>query len=480
MTMQSSPGMHVHAAVLAVLAGATVVAAGTGNVSCLPQEEHALVNLRHLDHLTEVVSLSGREVSIVHIYANYPDYTWVDAEESGPEGIACVDDAARAAVLCLRDFELNGQTRSLDRARGYLEFVLAMQAEDGQFYNFILGDHTINRDGQTSVKSFGWWAARGLWCLAHGYRVFRDRDAALAERLDAAVRRALPHVHALVKRYGSEEVEGGFRVPQWLLYRSAADATSELLLGLAEYYRAKPSEELAEVMRKLADGLMVMQDGHAGEFPYGLHRSWRTLWHMWGNGQTQALATVGHLLGDSTMVHSAKREADGWYVRLLCEGFLKEMDVRNPGSRKHYEQIAYGARPVAVGCVRLYEATGKREYLRFAGLAASWLLGNNEAGIALYDSITGRCYDGLNSPSAPNRNSGAESTIEALLALVELGRYPEALPYLRFRRVSSHATPSGLHAVFENRDGRRLTLRLEPAKEPVLSEDSGGGQPHDD
>ena len=35
----------------------------------------------------------------------------------------------------------------------------------------------------------------------------------------------------------------------------------------------------------------------------------------------------------------------------------------------------------------------------------------------MYDPATGRCYDGINSPVDINRNSGAESTIEALLAL---------------------------------------------------------------
>jgi hypothetical protein len=233
------------------------------------QEKGALVNFRHLEHLTESIDLGGRRVSIVHIYANFPDYAWVDAKESGPEGIACVDDAARAAVLYLRHYELNGG--SLEAARGLLDFVLAMQSDDGEFYNFILADHSINREGRTSYRSFGWWAARGVWSLALGCRLFREADPAYAARLQGAVERSLPHVQKLLKTYGVTEKEGGFTKPTWLLYGSGADATSELMLGLVEYYKAKPSEELREAITRFASGFVMMQEGGV-EFPYGLHR----------------------------------------------------------------------------------------------------------------------------------------------------------------------------------------------------------------
>jgi len=37
-----------------------------------------LLNLSHLRHLTEEVVLDNIPVNIVHIYAEYPDYDWVD------------------------------------------------------------------------------------------------------------------------------------------------------------------------------------------------------------------------------------------------------------------------------------------------------------------------------------------------------------------------------------------------------------------
>ena len=427
-----------------------------------PRESPA-INFGHLDHLMESVVLEGDTVSIVHIYANYPGYHWVAAEESGPEGIACVDDAARAAVLFLRSYALQGDMASLERARGLLAFVMHMQAPDGEFYNFIRTDHTINTSGKTSFKSFGWWAARGLWAMAMGGIAFKDRDPLFSRRLLGRVSLMMPLVGASLKEYGNTRTVSGYTIPRWLLYESGADVTSELLLGLLEYQKVRGDDSLSSVIAKLAQGLVVMQDGEGNRPPYGLHRSWETLWHMWGNGQTQALSAAGMMLHDTTMIASAVREARGWYGRLLMDGFLKEYDLAGSAPATRYEQIAYGVRPMAVGLVRLYEATGDRDYLYMAGLAASWLTGNNSLGRAMYDPATGRCYDGIRDSLTVNLNSGAESTIEALYTLVEVGRYPEARRFLACRKVGAGSTGRFSYALFRGGPDTELTLTRELA-----------------
>lgn len=425
------------------------------SVSCT---EGTLLNYSHLDHLTERIFFGGDTVSIVHVYANYPDYEWVDAKESGPEGIACVDDAARAAVLYLRDFELRGDQTSLAKATYLLKFVTKMQAEDGQFYNFIFADHSINLDGKTSYKSFGWWAARGVWAMATGYRVMKDVDPVFAAALKSGVERALPYVKKLLETYGDTKIIGSYRIPRWLLYESGADVVSELMLGLSEYYADTHDEQVKGFIEQLAAGVMLMQDGDMATFPYGLHRSWETMWHMWGNGQTQALSTAGALLKDSRMIQSAEREAKGFYSRLLIDGFLKEMDVAKSEHKIEYEQIAYAVRPMAVGLIRLYEATGNEDYLKMAGLAAAWLFGNNVLRKPMYDPVTGRCFDGILDSTRVNKNSGAESTIEALMTLLEVERYPSARRFLEFRKVSHASTPRYLYAIFRNDSGEEATL----------------------
>ena len=44
----------------------------------------------------------------------------------------------------------------------------------------------------------------------------------------------------------------------------------------------------------------------------------------------------------------------------------------------------------------------------------------------MYFPQTGICYDGINSKDEINKNSGAESTIEALLSLLDINENPRA------------------------------------------------------
>jgi len=426
-----------------------------------------IVNVSHLDHLIETIVMDGDSVAVVHIYANYPTYAWVDAKESGPEGIACVDDAARAAVVLLRHYELSNDAESLRKARLLLRFVMKMQADDGQFYNFIFADHSINRTGTTSFKSFGWWASRAVWSLSSAYRLLKTSDPAFAERCRRSVERTFPSIDSVLARYGKSTKKDGYRLPEWLLYKSGADVSSELVLGLVEYARANNSARVRTYIRKFSKGLVLMQDGDVSTYPYGVHRSWETQWHAWGNGQTQALASSGPLLKRPAFVRSAEREAEGFFTRLLIHGWMKEMDVATPGKTIAYEQIAYGVRPMAVGLLRLYDATKNERYLKMAGLSASWLFGNNTLRQTMYDTATGRCFDGITNASTLNRNSGAESTIEALYTITELERYPAARQYLSYVRTDAFTRGTREAGVFTDEKGNAVVLVIDTAKKAV-------------
>jgi hypothetical protein len=250
-------------------------------------------------------------------------------------------------------------------------------------------------------------------------------------------------------------------VPRWLPYESGADVTSELLLGLIDFYAAAPDTNLKSMIEKLAGGIMMMQSGTPRETPFGLHRSWETRWHMWGNSQTQALAAAGKVLANDVFVASAEREAGGFYPRLLINGFLKEWNLGSAEPPSRYEQIAYAVRPMAVGLIRLYEATGKKEYLSMAGLAGSWLFGNNVLQQPIYDPATGRGFDGIRDSITINKNSGAESTIEALYTLVEIEQYPVAHRFLSYRKIFSGKRGEYHSALFQNGRGEEITLRID-------------------
>jgi len=395
-----------------------------------PKANLAWVNLAHLNHLYEEIEIAGQDMAIIHIYSEYPDYGWVDANQ---EGIACVDDVARAAVVYLRHFELTGDVASLGRARKLLAFCCFMQADDGQFYNFIRADRSINSEGKTSLKSFGWWAARGLWALGEGYRVFLERDTHYAHILENHIRRSFAMIDTLLANYPQVDVADGFLAPRWLLYNSAADATSELMLGLSAYAEASGDTTVRGYLRKFGEGLLHMQLSR-DDLPPGVHLSWGSVWHAWGNSQTQALARTGRLLHDASFLESAKLEAAQFYPYWVRENFPREMrfmrTTRNGNvsieQTLQFDQIAYGMRPPIVGAILLHAITGDEVFAGMAAEIGAWFFGKNPLGTAMYDPATGRCFDGILSETDLNRNAGAESTIEALYAILEIEADPAA------------------------------------------------------
>jgi hypothetical protein len=208
-------------------------------------------------------------------------------------------------------------------------------------------------------------------------------------------------------------------VPAWLVAQ-AADVSSIAVLGLLEYDTATGGADppTRELLSRLCEGLAAFQFGDSRNYPWGLHPDSTTStasWHAWGSSQVFALARAGKQLGKPEWVESARREADFFYGRLLAGDMVSEWGVLPFG----YPQIAYGVDSITQGLLALHDATGDDKYARMAGLAAGWFYGNNSAGFAMYDPATGRGYDGLLGPSEfrVNRNSGAESTIEALMCL---------------------------------------------------------------
>lgn len=391
--------------------------------------ELRLTNLAHLNHLYEEVTIDRQPMAIIHIYSEYPDYKWVDDSD---EGIACVDDAARAAVVYLRHFEVTGDTASFRRGRRLIDFCRYLQAEDGQFYNFIFADHSINREGQTSFKSLGWWAARGVWAMGEGYRIFRDRDPAYARLLQQQVQKTFVHLDTLLQRHAAIGEINGFNVPRWLLYNSAGDATSELVLGLAAYYRATSDPQVKAYLEKFGAAFVAMQLGDENNFPFGAMLSWQNIWHGWANGQTQALATIAKLIQREDFLAAAKREAEYFFPYLQKENFPREMQFARDGEQIHaakterYAQIAYALRPMIVGALRLAESTNDQHFAELAADLAQWFFGKNAAQAQMYDPKTGRGFDGILSEKEINRNAGAESTIEALYSILEVEANPVA------------------------------------------------------
>jgi hypothetical protein len=381
------------------------------------QLEVPAVNLRHLMHLYEEVDLPGDvRGGIVHIYSEYPDYAF---EIEPNEGYTCVDDVARAMMI--DKLRLSNDQELQSKYNRMTEFLLYMQAENGWFYNFIWHDLSINKTYRTSLAQPDWWSWRAFWALAS----YNKNDEITAKKVEAACARLAENIFQtyLDQPPATDTIEG-IVVPEWLPLGAAGDQAALLILGLEAYHQnINQDKRILKLIEKLADGLLLTQKGDARNFPFGAFLSWQNLWHAYGNSQSYALLKAGQLLNRDDYIKSALLEIENFYPYLIKENFPAFFSLSNKAG--HYEilelqqfpNIAYGFRPMIWACMQAFLITGEDKYAEQALKISSWFTGNNVAGRQMYDPATGRCFDGIISTTEVNMNSGAESTIEALLSM---------------------------------------------------------------
>lgn len=383
--------------------------------------QHHRINLAHFDHLFAEATVGGEQVGVLRIYSEAPGYGFAIEPN---EGYACVDDVARGMVLLAAMPALTpSRQRQLDLMT---RFVLRMQADNGYFHNFIWHDGRINREYRTSLAELNWWSLRALWGLeaaigklpATSDTARRARVA--ADLLVANLTRDLP-----VAGVGTTTVEG-VGVPEWLPFGSGADAASTALLGLLAHDRRTRDPGTRALIVRLGEGLVAMRAGDPATFPYGAHLSWRNRWHAWGNAQAYALLRAGALLNRADFTRSALAEVDGFYPHLLRTRMLSSFALRRDGDRlaasevEQFPQIAYGLSPMVLAATEAYRTTGDTRYRALAERLYAWFEGDNAAKRAMYDPATGRAYDGIVGARKVNENSGAESTVEALFAVMAI------------------------------------------------------------
>jgi len=448
--------------------GATRQGAATQRAGKVEQRGPRLrPNLGHLNFLGEWGQLGGARVHYTWIYADQVDggFRRMQADNMGHvEGKTCVDDVARAALVYLDEAASAGGTDSLARARGSLEFILGLQADDGEFFNFVYLDNTRNEKGVTSYKSHGWWGVRALWAMARGLRVFEQRDPALCARMRSSIERLLPHLDqelsAQLKGAGGKpgaQGAGPASPPPGLIEGDSA-VTSTAALGLTELLRADPGNKTAaRLLATMCDAMAAYQDTTPGDATFGAHYSHPDEhWHGWGNRQTWALAEAAKVLHDhphrGQWIGSARLEADAFFARLLATHIPRAI---HEGETQDYDQIAYAVGSMVSGLAALHEVTGEERFKGLATIAGSWFYGNNPVGRPVYDEVRGVGLDGIRGPGDISDNAGAESTIEALLAIQALGRIGVERGELELKRVQ---TQPGM-ARFEGSGGAALELR---------------------
>jgi hypothetical protein len=334
-------------------------------------------------------------------------------------------------LVYLRSNKFSTDTAMQSKVFKLISFLLEMQSSNGYFYNFLLTGNQVNTNGATSINNPEWWSWRALQALTEAAPTMKNKNPQLSQKMDEAINKLIAAIKTdLVNLPQTTKTVSGITIPQWLPAGSAADQSATLILALIPYCTAINDPIINAYIKKLADGIVLMQKGDATNFPYGAFLSWENTWHAYGNDQAYALLKVGHFLNDNSYIDKALSEVNNFYPWLLQNGLKYSFLVSDNGTgiklagEKSFEQIAYGVRPMVFAAIEAFKLTGQDKYADLAGQLSAWFLGNNVTGKNIYSVKTGRCYDAITSSTSINLNSGAESTIEALLTFEEVERYP--------------------------------------------------------
>lgn len=397
--------------------------------SACGKRSESLINTAHLDHLYQEIELDGEKVGIIHIYAEYPDYAWTEAPG---EGIACMDDITRAAVFYLRYARHSGREEYETRARYLLKSVLHLQAENGFFYNFISASHTIEKKLKNSLPRGDWWSWRALWALSESYSYYLHKDPDFAAILNESIQKTVKAIFSEKSTYPQQLRYEGLDLPTWLPHQYAADQAALIIIALAPYYKLNGNAKIRAIIEQMAEGILLMQVRDKDSPVSGAFLSWKNIWHAYGNSQAEALLLAGDILQEQKYSEAALYELNYFVRNMQKEDYYNYFAVRLEEDtlfiieKQQFPQISYGIRPMVFAALRANGLTNEDTYGQQAGELACWLLGKNKAQTAVYDPQTGRCYDGIESEEKLNHNSGAESTIEALLTLLAIEQNPTA------------------------------------------------------
>lgn len=449
-----------------VVAAVSLALVGAGSASAQPAQNQAglpahqaastpLTNLSHLNFLLDSVPLKAVDghttYKINELPTSQAPWTYCDKKADGSysrvgggnldaatghwsQGAYNADDIARTAVVYLRHWKLTGNIASRGHAFEMLRELTFLQTTTGpNAGNVVLwqqADGTLAPsaipvelpDPSDSAESY--WVARTLWALGEGYAAFKTTDPAFASFLQERLHLSIGAINRQsLSKYDTYDIADGVKVPAWLI-SGGADASAEAVFGLAAYSQAAPKDTLAsDALRKLSRGISEMSSGNVQQWPFGAIMPWnqsQTLWHAWGGMAAAALATASPVLKQPSLLTAAVKDSAQFTPQLLAVGGPDNAWSPTPGEA----QIAYGVDSRLQGLVATAKAAAAPGLLDVAAITAGWFFGANKSGLPAYNPANGTAIDGIETDGRVNPNSGAESTIHALLSMLTLDANP--------------------------------------------------------
>lgn len=429
-----------------------------------------VTNLAHLNFLMDTVPLLTVPGHTTYKMAEQPSaqapWTYADKTADGykpvgggdynpatktySQGAYNSDDISRTAVVYLKHWKQTGDAASKERAYQTLRELTYLQTDSGpNAGNVVLwqqADGALNPEPtpveypnpSDSAESF--WVARTVWALGVGYAAFMKSDPAFAAFLQDRLQLSLAALNRQsLSKFGKYDIATGVKVPAWLIV-GEADASAEAVLGLTAYVKVVPTDTLAsKALKELTNGIAMMSRGSVNQWPYGAilpQNSSQGLWHAWAGMAPAALAGASAVLPGANLTNAAVKDAAQFTPQLMTAGGPYNDWAPTPSG----SQIAYGVDSRVQALVATGNATRAPGLLNVAAITAGWFFGANESGAPAYDRTTGACVDGIEPGGKVNKNSGAESTIQALLTMLTLDANPKvkALALGINKTVSTH------------------------------------------
>lgn len=295
----------------------------------------------------------------------------------------CTDDVARLLIVAVREPARSQAVREL--ARTAFRFIAESQNVTGRVRNRRSANGRWH--GRPGVEDC--WG-RSLW--AFGTAVRRAPE----EWMRAGAMSYFDH--------GSSQ-----RSPHRRAMAFAALGASEV----AEY---DPGHRRARSL--LSDAVTVIGSPSADA-----HWPWPEPRLSYANAALpEALIAAGTVLGRPEVVDDGLRMLRWLLDHETVDGHFSPTPVGGAGPDDgpgRFDQQPIEIAALADACHRAHLVTGDDEWRRGVDLAIGWFAGDNDLGAVMWDPDTHGGYDGL-TPTGPNLNQGAESTLALISTLQHL------------------------------------------------------------
>jgi hypothetical protein len=301
------------------------------------------------------------------------------------------DDNARALIACTRYNAIFGNSNVAKLIDTYLSFLFYMQRTDGKLYNVLSYDRKF-LDDASSEDCMG----RVLWACG----------MCLDSRLPSE------------KRMLSKEIFD--KAFPWASSFKSLRAKALSMLGLFHYQNAHPQDQ--NVLTNM--GLLANQLVECYEHECSDDWKWFEPYLTYINGRLpHALFSAYMCTKNDKYLQVAKDSLDFVLkVQMIDDKFVPigNRGWYNKGSeRAIYDQQSVEASCMVEAALMAFRVTGEANYQKAAYTMFEWFFGRNTKGLAVYNSETGGCHDGI-TPDGLNLNEGAEATVSYIMARLEL------------------------------------------------------------